>query len=127
MVDVDLKAIARSLYLRRGSGIMVPLEARETDGWKPSPRYCHINSDRYAMENVGHQPLRGWFVFDYSDIGRCHFLAHSIVEDSDGKLFDLTPSPAPRPPFLRHEGLEGEFEAIVLAGHSTLIHVIEAQ
>jgi len=116
MVDVDLVAIAKSLYLRRESGVLVPCERRETVGWNPSPRDCHKNSDQYAMENVGHRSVRGWLIFDDSDIGRYRFLAHSVVEGSDGKLFDLTPSPAPRPPFLPHEGPEGEFEAIVIAG-----------
>jgi len=125
MADVDLLAIAESLYLRRASGVLVPCEPRETVNWKPSPRDCHRNSDRYAIENAGHQPVRGWLIFDDSDIGLYRFLAHSVVEGPDGKLFDLTPSRAPRPPFVRHEGPEGEFEAIVIAGRSWLIHVIK--
>jgi hypothetical protein len=68
-------------------------ERRETVGWNPSPRDCHKNSDQYAMENVGHRSVRGWLIFDDSDIGRYRFLAHSVVEGSDGKLFKgVTPS-----------------------------------
>ena len=102
---------------------MVPYESRQMVNWKPSRHDCHNNSDKYAIENVGHQSVRGWLIFDDSDVGQYRFLAHSVVEDPDRKLFDLTPSPASRQPFLRHEGVEGEFEAIVSAGHNWLIHV----
>jgi hypothetical protein len=123
MVDVDPGAIARSLYLRRASGVLVPFETRAI-AWKPHPRFCHINADKYALQNLDHEPVRGWLIFDYSDIGRFRFMSHSVVADKDGKLFDITPAPATRPPFLRHEGPEGEFEAIVGAGHLWLDYSI---
>ncbi len=57
----------------------------------------------------------------------CRFTAHSLVEDPTGRLFDPTPSKASRRyPFLRHEGPEAEFMAIVEAGHTNLDFVIGA-
>jgi hypothetical protein len=124
MADVDLGAIAESLYLRRASGVLVPFETRAT-AWKPNPRFCHINSDIYALENSDHESVRGWLIFDYSDFDRFRFMSHSVVADADGRLFDITPTAAARPPFLRHEGPDGEFEAILTAGHQSLDYLIK--
>jgi hypothetical protein len=74
---------------------------------------AHNNVDRWVLEHPDHKPVRGWLVFNLLR----RFTAHSIVETPDGRLFDLTPARASRRyPFLRHRGLDGEFEAIVLAG-----------
>ena len=43
------------------------------------------------------------------------------TERADGRLFDPTPTQASqRYPFLRHEGPESEFDAIIAAGYTQL-------
>jgi len=93
-----------------------------TDG-PPTEKLCHINTDRRVQEHPDHKAVHGWLVLDYSEglMPLCGVTAHSVVETPDGQLFDLTPSSDPqRPPFLRHKGPDGEFEAIVLDGGSNL-------
>jgi hypothetical protein len=97
MVDVDLHAIAESLYFRRESGVLVPFESRGLS-WKPDRNYCHINADRYALENPDHKAVRGWMVLNYSALGFFRFMAHSVNEGIDGRLFDITPAAT-------HEGI----------------------
>jgi hypothetical protein len=114
MPDIDLRALWQSLYARRAEAVVVPYEPRTVSSGPPTEHECHINVDRWVLEHPDHKPVRGWLVFNL--LGR--FTAHSVAEAPDGSLFDLTPSRASRRyPFLRHQGPEGEFEAIVLAGH----------
>jgi hypothetical protein len=124
MRDVDPAAIAESLYQRRDSGVLVPYEPRDLD-WSPRPNDCHNNTDRYVIENAGHRSVRGWRILDYSDVGLARFLSHSVIEDAEGHLFDITPTPSRNPPrFLVHEGPEGQFEFLVTSGYSQLTHPI---
>jgi hypothetical protein len=132
--SVDLKGLAKSLYERRNTGIIVPYEARATTGWTPSEHECHINVDRFVLENSGHKAVRGWLVYNF-ELGPWlgwpafwRFNAHSVIEDVNNRLFDITPAPraSKRYPFIRHDGPEGEFEAL-LASYSIrhLDHPIE--
>jgi hypothetical protein len=139
MPDIDLNALLASLYARRKEGVIVPYESRTMASGPPTEKGCHNNVDRWVLEHPNHKSVRGWLVFDWTEneIGRrmlsrmlrlpvplplYRFTAHSVVEAPDGRLFDLTPAPlaSQRYPFLRHHGPEGEFEAIVLAGHTDL-------
>jgi hypothetical protein len=64
---------------------------------------------------------RGWWPF-------CDFIAHSVVEAPDGRLIDLILGQASQHyPFLRHDGPEGQFEAIVRAGHVHLSCAIDVE
>jgi hypothetical protein len=134
--DIDLTALLKSLYARRKEAVVVPYEPRTMTSGPPTERDCHNNVDRWVLEQPDHKSVRGWLVFDRTgdEIARrilslalprpvslCRFTAHSVVEAPGGRLFDLTPSNvSQRYPFLRHQGPDGEFRAIVLAGHSDL-------
>jgi len=130
MQDIDLKALTASLYARRTEAVIVPYEPQSTTSGSLTEHECHNNVDRWVLENPDHKSVRGWLVFDFNKTSQgwwpvCRFTAHSIVETADGRLFDLTPSRASqRYPFLHHQGPDGEFEAIVLAGHVHLETVI---
>jgi hypothetical protein len=126
--DIDLNELAKSLYARRHEAVVVPYEAKTIVSGPPIERDCHRNTDRWVMERADHKAVRGWMVFDFNRtseglLPNCRFTAHSVVETPDGKLFDLTPAPhaSKRYPFLRHQGSNGEFEAIVSAGH--IVHL----
>jgi len=50
----------------------------------------------------------------YTPLGLCRFIPHSVVEDEDGVLFDITPSRASRRyPFLRDELTEEEYVLLI--------------
>jgi hypothetical protein len=120
MPDIDLEALKMSLYARRKEGVVVPYEQVTMASGPATERWCHINVDRFVSEHPDHKSVRGWLVFDLTKLllPLCRFTAHSVVETPDRRLFDLTPTRASqRYPFLRHHGPDGEFEAIVTAGH----------
>ena len=118
----DLKDFAKSLYERRDIGTIVPYEAGATTGWTPSEHECHINVNRFVLENPGYTAVRGWLVFDLTLcplIGLpavWRFIAHSVIEDVNNRLFDITPRrAAQRHPFIRHDGPKGEFESLIVS------------
>jgi hypothetical protein len=128
MPDVDLMALAQSLYQRRHEAVMVPFEARTMASGLPQEHECHDNIRRWISENPDHKPVRGWLVFDLHRTSRglmsvCRFTAHSVVEEPSGRLIDITPSKASqRYPFLRDNGSEEQFVAIVTSGTIHLDH-----
>jgi hypothetical protein len=116
----------RALYGRRHTAIMVPFEKRTISSGPPQEHQCYVNNDRFCSENPGHKSVYGWLVFDFNRTSEgmwpvCRFTAHAVLEDPKGRLFDITPSKASqRYPFLRHEGPEEEFAAIIAAGYTNL-------
>jgi hypothetical protein len=58
----------------------------------------------------------------YSPLGFCRFIPHSVVEDEEGVLFDITPSRASRRyPFLKDELTEEEY--VLLITSRQLLHL----
>jgi hypothetical protein len=85
------------------------------------PADRHRNVDWWVHNPTNSRAVRGWVFFDLIQasffFGRrpfVRFTAHSVVEDADGTLYDITPSRASRRyPFIRHEGSEEEFNSLV--------------
>ena len=126
-MPVDLLALMNSLYDRRQKAVVVPYEPTSMKSDSPREGECHNNADRYVLENPDCQSIRGWLVFDnatasvFSSRPHFRFTSHSVVERADGRLFDPTPTQASqRYPFLRHEGPESEFDAIIAVGYTQL-------
>jgi hypothetical protein len=128
MRAIDLTV--QCLYERRHQAATIPFEAGTMESGPPTEHECHNNTDRWVREHQDHKSVRGWLVIDYNEatqglFNNCKFIAHSVVEAPDGRLFDLTPSQASqRYPFLRHDGPEKEFVAFVQAGHTHLEGVV---
>lgn len=85
------------------------------DGSEPLPSACHQNADRWVQENRGAMVVRGWVT--YADFGLSVGLtAHSVVQDRDGQLFDITPLGNERDrigmQFVPHVGTEQEFKTM---------------
>jgi hypothetical protein len=126
MPEVDLTALAQSLYERRHEAVMVSFEVRTMASGSSYHHNCHNNVDRWVQEHPKHTAVRGWFVNDINEPTNgwfpfCYFIAHSVVKDSTGQLIDITPNRASQPyPFIQHDGPETEFIAIVQAGHTQL-------
>jgi hypothetical protein len=114
--------LARRLYQRRASGIVLPYRMLDPDH---SEGQCHQNAGKWARDNPGWKLIHGWLVFDYEKTSRgiipqVSFNPHSVVEDEGGARIDPTPSRASqRYPFLEHEGAPADFIEIV-QGHSLI-------
>ncbi len=80
---------------------------------------CHRNVDRWVEENPGTAAVRGWVTcMDFQIAIR--LTAHSVVRDTDGHLFDITPLGNERERsgmnFVAHLGDEQIFCAIKESG-----------
>jgi hypothetical protein len=106
----ELLVLARQLYARRTTGIVVPFKRLDPDHL--GRRNCHNNADYWVMNHPGWKSVCGWLVFDHETIAQ--FNPHSVVENADGVRVDPTPSRGLRRyPFLQHEELEEDFIRIV--------------
>lgn len=112
----DLLTIARRLYQRRQSGVVVPYKMVDE---RHVESECHQNAGTWVRDNIGYKVVHGWMIFDHEKasgglVSLVQFNPHSIVEADDGERFDPTPSRASqRYPFIDHEGTRGEFVDLV--------------
>jgi hypothetical protein len=121
----ELLVLARQLYARCASGIVVPykmLDPKHVEG------QCHNNADLWSRDHLGWKSVRGWLVFDHQSASfglmpLIQFNPHSVVEDAKGTRVDPTPSRASRRyPFLDHEGTEEDFIRIVESNSLTRVN-----
>jgi hypothetical protein len=103
-----------ALYKRLRKARPVPVVSVAIGDWKPVPKMCHENVDRYTANQPALNAVRGWII-DGTDGNEGYLLvAHSIVEEG-GYLYDITPADglpvnpsAPRR-FVEHIGTEKAF------------------
>ena len=60
--------------------------------WTPKVRDCHNNAINYCELHPDCKPIHGWIYFDLSPIGYVRFMAHSVVQQPNGQLCDITPA-----------------------------------
>ena len=123
-VEMDfIPELAHRLYERRDQAIVVPCGDCSSADFQPVEQDCHGNVEVWCKAHPGHKPVRGWLVFErYSRPGFCRFIAHSVVEDEQGQLFDPTPTRASRRhPFVRDESVEEEF--LLMLAARQLVHL----
>ena len=65
----------------------------EFDVWKPQKGFCHHNVIHYCNDNVGYEIVCAW-LYNPQDRPNFIFIAHSLVRDTNGNIFDITPSDA---------------------------------
>src|SRR5438552_1049877 len=93
---------AARLYARRGDAVTIRDVRVQIGDWMPIPQDCHGNVATWIEYDKKSKPVYGWLVADYSGIGSVSFFAHSIVENEEGELLDITPNLLPyRYPFIR--------------------------
>jgi hypothetical protein len=106
----ELLELGKRLYGFRETAVIVPYVEKSSVDWIPVEQECHANVDNWALRNPTSKAVRGWMYFNLLGM----FTAHSIVEDENGVLLDITPSrAAQRYPFIRHPGSESEFVELV--------------
>src|SRR4051794_31432525 len=86
-----LTELAQQLYERRHEALRVPFRDCCGPDFKPVKQDCHRNVDVWCRLHPEQQPVRGWLVIQRPDRGYCRFVAHSVIGDEEGRLFDLTP------------------------------------
>lgn len=111
-----LQELAGELYSLRNRAVTVRPLTRKVAGFKPLAHECHANAEAWVALHPHSQIVRGWLLYDYqlSAFPMVRFQAHSVVEDSDGRLFDVTPREGSGSlPFLRHPDGNEMFDLIV--------------
>ena len=103
------------LYLRLKEAKPVPVISVAIGDWRPVPRFCHENVDRYTEHQPGRSAVRGWVIGGTDGCEGYLLVAHSVVEE-DNKLYDITPQDGepsgPLSPrwFIRHPGTKETFD-----------------
>jgi hypothetical protein len=116
----ELKRLAERLFERRHEASIVDRARAAFEGVLRSElKQCHANASTWAENNEGWHAVRGWVVFDFTNIRLfprpyVHFAPHSVVRDANGKLWDITPNiMSYQYPFFPHPGTDAEFVEIV--------------
>jgi len=121
--EFNIKWLAERLWKARSSAAIVPRRKVMIPGHELALNQCHANVTAWVNSYPSHKALRGWLVFDLEVASLFtgeppHFdlLAHSIVANEAGEMFDITPvydDGAGTYPFLPHPGELDEFERFV--------------
>jgi hypothetical protein len=84
------------------------------------PHECHRNVHAFVASNDGYRAVGGWLFFDYRNafllgiVPTIRFTAHSLVQDENGLMLDITPSQASqRYPFIEHPFGHDDFVQLV--------------
>lgn len=117
-------AYTSAIRQRLDEGVFV-LPSRVSIGdWEPQANHCHDNVTFWCNSKPEFQAVRGWLYMDMSGQFEYEvFLAHSVVRDSDGQLWDITPMQAlERYPFFAATESEDEYHALMEQGATRLVH-----
>jgi hypothetical protein len=103
--------VVRSAFSRMHEQVQLVRKAARVGDWTPQPHQCHDNVREWVAKNPRHIHVYGYLLFDFRLMNGCFRLtAHSVVEDENGTLHDITPSGASADyPFIRHVGSEEDF------------------
>jgi hypothetical protein len=125
------RAYAKLFYEKRGEAFYVPRVRVELPGWQPKVNECHENCAEWYLREGNCEIVHGWICVDATAMGFYRFAAHSVIKDSTGSLFDITPTTINSELLFLSGGLNSDqyFEATdVLHEHfgvSNLDHLID--
>ena len=115
MEEINIEEYGRDLYSRKDEAITLIWADCEDEEWKPKEKECHVNVTVLCSMIDEIEPTRGWLMFDLIGTNLVKFVAHSVVKNTDGKYYDITPpNTVMRPPFVLAKESEEEFEKIVI-------------
>lgn len=85
---------------------------------------CHENVTTWCVNKADFKIVRGWLYLDFDgQLPYEVFLAHSVIRDKDGVLWDITPMEAfNQYPFIAALESEGEYAAFIEQGASRIAH-----
>ncbi len=105
----EYDAYFRQLLERVKVGTKVPFREVRLNGWEAKLNDCHANVDYWIQHHPETKAVRGWLFWEPDEVGQCHFMAHSVLDES-GSLVDITPIDRNTPRygllFLGHLGTE---------------------
>lgn len=105
--------MATSVLARRNEAANVPFRKVEIGKWSPTARNCHDNARFWTDRHSTHKIVRGYLITDKIFPGSWSVYSHAVVQDENGKLFDITPIDERQLyVFVRHVGSDGEFDAM---------------
>jgi hypothetical protein len=120
-LDAVLSDYLSRLLRRWAEATIVPRVSVAMEGWAPELNECHANVAKWVEYHAAHKKVHGWLIMDLRAtalIGKppiIDLLAHSVIENENGDLLDITPVPPESGvyPFLRHAALDSEYETII--------------
>jgi hypothetical protein len=105
--------LAVGVIRRALAGECVELREKILTHYDPTPHLCHHNAREWVAVHPEHKHVYGFLVANHRETDTSMVIAHSVVEDTEGRLCDITPNDAEnRYPFVRHIGSDDEFELI---------------
>jgi hypothetical protein len=105
--------LAVDVLRRAVAGQTVELVEKVLRDYEPTSHLCHDNVREWVKLYPKYKQVYGFLVANQRDTDTSVVIAHSVVEDTDGTLCDITPSESEfRYPFVRHVGSDAEFELI---------------
>ena len=112
----DPQETGRRLFARRSEAVIANYEQVSVGDWQPTEHECHANVTYWCEFNTNYKVVRGWLYFDFGNCMRfVRFTAHSVVEDENGLLIDITPTKASTLyPFIRAEEDEEAFACLIM-------------
>lgn len=128
LISNEAFAYAKFLYSNVTDAVYLKFLDVTINGSKPKPKECHNNVNKFIEQNISFSPVYGWLVIDAPTTSQCLFLAHSVIKDTDGKLFEITPIQSCEPrPFIEAQLTDYDFEQLFYAlletsGNTTLVH-----
>ena len=112
-----ISVLARKILLASPMAKRLPFKEVSIGSWRPEAAKCHDNAKHWVASNKGCRVVYGWLVESF---GVFHYLyAHSVVQDADGILFDITPYLSANRqilPFVPHSSDDAQFNHSILAG-----------
>ena len=114
-LPTDSQEIGRRLYARREEGVITNFAKVKIGDWRPTEHECHRNVTTWCEHQTDHKPVRGWLLFDFDNfLPFVRFTAHSVIEDENGDLVDITPTRGSQPyPFICAEEDEEAFASLI--------------
>jgi hypothetical protein len=111
-MTMDRERYEAEICGRLHEAVAVPFKAVPPDSERPQIAHCHENVDAWVAMHPGSVAVRGWVI--YARCGPILMLtAHSVVQGSNGELFDITPlgdeSVRDGLRFIRHIGSDRAF------------------
>ncbi len=113
-----------ALRARLSEAVIVATATVSIGEWMPQPNQCHENVTVWCTHNQAYEVVRGWLYMDMAgQLAYEVFLAHSVVRDHEGRLWDITPRQASQAyPFLAAVESEEEYGGLVGQGATRLVH-----
>ena len=113
-----------ALRQRLREGVVVQPARVSIGDWEPQRNQCHDNVTIWCENKPEFQTVRGWLYMDMAgQLPYEVFMAHSVVRDSGGQLWDITPMQALESyPFIPAAEPEDAYAAFIEQGATRLVH-----